>query len=131
MTRWLWQMYRASSSEQYLAAKRHMVMLAEFSRDCMAELRSEVAFDYDGKQFGTMVLFRNPKQQVAYEKDLQLLDALGVGYEAVDKAGLARHEPNINPESGAIGGVLLPGDETGDCHRFTQGLAAVLSQTFR
>lgn len=128
MARWLWQMYKASSPEQYLASKRYMVTLAEYSRDRLAELRSEEPIDYFGRQLGTMVLFRDPRQKTAYEKDLKVLDTLGVPYEPVDKAGLARYEPNINLRGGAIGGVLLPGDETGDCHRFTQELAALCTK---
>ena len=48
----------------------------------------------------------------------------GVAFELLDRAGCIRHEPALaRVEDKFVGGLLLPGDETGDCFKFTQRLA--------
>ena len=44
--------------------------------------------------------------------------------ELLDPAGCTRYEPALARVPGKyVGGLLLPNDETGDCFKFTQGLA--------
>jgi D-amino-acid dehydrogenase len=53
----------------------------------------------------------------------------GVAFELLDRAGCLRHEPALaRVQEKFVGGLLLPGDETGDCHRFTQRLAELAGQ---
>jgi D-amino-acid dehydrogenase len=48
-----------------------------------------------------------------------------VPYEVLDRAGCVRTEPALALTADKIvGGLRLPGDETGDAHQFTQRLAA-------
>ena len=124
MTQFLWRMWRASSVEQYVSAKRNMVRLAEYSRDCTDLLRAEIGIKYDGRQKGLIVAFREAAQAEGYKRDLAVLDELGVPHRAIGRDDLLGLEPNIDPTSGVIGGVLLETDQTGDCFLFTQALAA-------
>ncbi|WP_029075988.1 D-amino acid dehydrogenase [Kaistia adipata] len=125
MVRWLWRMWRAASPEQYERSKRAMVAIGEYSRDRFRELRSAIQIDYDGRDRGTLVLFRSEKQLGIYERDMKTLAAMGVPAETLRPDALALREPNLAiRENGIVGAALLPGDETGDCHRFTQALAA-------
>ena len=42
----------------------------------------------------------------------------GVAFELLDRAGCIRHEPALaRVQEKFVGGLLLPGDETGDCHQ--------------
>ena len=47
-------------------------------------------------------------------------------FELLDRDGCIRHEPALAAvREKFVGGLLLPGDETGDCFKFTQNLAAL------
>jgi D-amino-acid dehydrogenase len=123
MTRFLWRMWRASSVEQYVTAKRDMVRLAEYSRDCSDALRETIGIQYAGRQKGLIVAFREQAQADGYARDLAVLDELGVPHRSLGRDELLAREPNLDPASGLIGGVLLETDQTGDCFLFTQALA--------
>lgn len=123
MSQFLWRMWRASSLDQYLAAKRNMVRLAEYSRDCTDAMRAEIGIEYDGRQKGLIVAFREAAQAEGYRRDLAVLDELGVPHRSLGRDDLLSLEPNIDPTSGVVGGVLLETDQTGDCFLFTQALA--------
>ncbi len=50
----------------------------------------------------------------------------GVPYEVLDRAGFVAVEPGLrDTQHKFVGALRLPGDETGDCHLFTQRLAAM------
>jgi D-amino-acid dehydrogenase len=112
-----------------------MVRLAEYSRDCLIALRRDTGISYDERTQGTLQLFRTEKQVEAAEKDIKVLKADGVPFEVLDAAACVRAEPGLAPNIGKIaGGLRLPGDETGDCFKFTNSLAemaAALGVTFR
>ena len=102
-----------------------MVRLAEYSRDCLRALRRDTALAYDDRQRGTLQLFRTQKQMDHVGEDTQVLDEGGVPYEVLDPAGCIAAEPALAHAHGRfLGGLRLPGDETGDAHQFTQRLAA-------
>jgi len=123
MSRFLWRMWRASSVEQYVTAKRDMVRLAEYSRDCSDSLRDAIGIQYAGRQKGLIVAFREAAQAEGYARDLAVLDELGVPHRSLGRDELLAREPNLDPASGLIGGVLLETDQTGDCFLFTKALA--------
>jgi D-amino-acid dehydrogenase len=124
MSKFLWRMWRASSVEKYVTAKRDMVLLAEYSRDCSDALRDTIGIQYAGRQKGLIVAFREQAQADGYARDLSVLDQLGVPHRNLGRDELMEREPNLDPDSGLIGGVLLETDQTGDCFLFTQALAA-------
>lgn len=127
MVSWLWHMLRAANAPRYAASKRAMVALGEYSRDQLADLRTRLPLDYDGRAGGTLVLFRTPAQRDGYAADLAALADLGVPGRRLSLEELAALEPNLAiREAGIIAAAHLPGDETGDCRRFTQALATAL-----
>ncbi|MEG2113864.1 MAG: FAD-dependent oxidoreductase, partial [Hafnia sp.] len=56
--RWMWQMLRNCDSSHYALNKSRMVRLSEYSRDCLKALRAETNIHYEGRQKGTLQLFR-------------------------------------------------------------------------
>src|SRR5690606_4876548 len=66
---WLAKMLRNCTTARYLRNKAHMVRLAEYSRDCLRDLRSATGINYDGASKGTLQLFRTAKQVDAAESD--------------------------------------------------------------
>ena len=121
---WTLKLLRNCTAARYDINKERMVRLAEYSRDCMAELRANAGIAYEGRQGGTLQVFRTQKQLDAEAKDIAVLSRLGVPCEHLDPDGCARVEPALAlVKDKLLGGLRLPGDETGDCQLFTNHLA--------
>ncbi|PWS34650.1 D-amino acid dehydrogenase [Falsiroseomonas bella] len=124
--RWLGQMLANCTEAAYGVNKSRMVRLAEYSRDCLKELRAETGIAYDQRTKGTLQLFRTQKQLDSVGADMQVLKAFGVRHALLDPAGCVAAEPALAQVGGKfVGGLQLPGDETGDAFLFTQRLAAL------
>lgn len=121
---WMAQMLRNCTAARYAVNKERMVRLSEYSRDCLDELRAETGIDFEGRQLGTTQLFRTQAQLDNAAKDIAVLQASGVPYELLDRAGIARAEPALARVADKLSGALrLPNDQTGDCQLFTSRLA--------
>jgi D-amino-acid dehydrogenase len=126
---WMWEMYRNCSAERYAVNKERMVRLAEYSRDCIRQLRQESGIQYEGRQQGTLQLFRTQAQYDGAAKDIEVLREAGVPYEVLNSAELSRAEPALaDVRHKLVGGLRLPNDETGDCQLFTTRLAAMAKE---
>ncbi|MFD0928854.1 D-amino acid dehydrogenase [Methylophilus glucosoxydans] len=122
---WIAQFLSNCSFERYELNKSRMVRLAEYSRDCLRRLRAETGLHYEQRSQGTLQVFRTKKQLAAEAKDIAVLERMGVPFEHLDAAGCVRIEPAlIHVQDALLGGLYLPGDETGDCQLFTTQLAA-------
>jgi len=129
LVRWGLAMLRNCTSARYEVNKSRMVRLAEYSRDCLKELRAQTGIRYDERMQGTLQLFRTQAQLDGTAADIAILKRYGVGFELLDRDGCIRHEPALaQVRDKFVGGLLLPGDETGDCFKFTQNLAALAAQ---
>lgn len=126
MWRWMLQMLRNCTSARYEVNKTRMLRLAEYSRDCLRALRAETGIRYSERSLGTLQLFRKQKDFDASHDDTTILDRYGVRWERLDREGCIRAEPALaRVRSKFVGGLRLPGDETGDCHQFTTALAKI------
>jgi D-amino-acid dehydrogenase len=124
MIRWGLQLLANCTEARYALNKGRMLRLAEYSRDCLAGLRAETGIQYDQRMQGTLQLFRRQEQVDAAAADMKVLDAFGVGYAMLDRAGCIAVEPALaHVREKFVGGLRLPGDETGDCYKFTVALA--------
>ena len=122
--RWMLKMFANCTPAAYAVNKGRMVRLAEYSRDCMKQLRGELALDSEGRPLGTLQLFRSQAQRDASQRDIAVLEEYGVPYQSLNADGCEEVEPALARVRGkVVGGLRLPGDETGDCFRFTQALA--------
>ena len=129
LVRWGAAMLRNCTTQRYELNKGRMVRLAEYSRDCLSELRAQTGIRYDERMQGTLQLFRTQKQLDGTAADIAILQRYGVRFELLDMGGCIRHEPALaRVRDKFVGGLLLPGDETGDCFKFTQNLAALAVQ---
>jgi D-amino-acid dehydrogenase len=126
---WVLAMLRNCTAARYAVNKTRMVRLAEYSRDCLKALRSATGIGYDERMQGTLQLFRTQKQFDGSAGDVAVLKETGVAFELLDRPGCIRHEPALaRVEDKFVGGLRLPGDETGDCFKFTQRLAALAAE---
>lgn len=122
--RFMWQMLMHCNNKDYAINKERLVRISEYSRDVLNKLREEIDISYEGRQKGTLQLFRTDKQLEAASKDIQVLKEMSVPYELLDAQGVVNAEPALAKVAGKIsGGLRLPGDQTGDCLMFTQKLA--------
>jgi D-amino-acid dehydrogenase len=129
LIRWGLSMLRNCTAARYELNKGRMVRLAEYSRDCLRDLREETGIHYDERMQGTLQLFRTQKQFDGTGADIAVLRRYSVRFELLDRGGCIRHEPGLaGVKEKFVGGLLLPGDETGDCFQFTQKLAALAAE---
>ena len=126
---WTFKLLQNCNAKSYDRNKERMVRLAEYSRDCLGELRANTGIIYEGRTQGTLQVFRTQKQLDAEAKDIAVLSRMGVPFEHLDPDGCARAEPALAlVKDQLLGGLRLPGDETGDCQLFTTNLAEKAKQ---
>jgi D-amino-acid dehydrogenase len=119
------KMLRNCTDARYAVNKSRMIPIAEYSRDCLRALRAETGLRYDEESRGTLQLFRKQAQLDHTGGDIAVLKQYGVPYEVLDRSGCVAAEPALAAvKEKFVGGLRLPQDETGDCHMFTQALAA-------
>ncbi len=124
LMRWVVSFLGNCNGAAYARNKGRMVRLAEYSRDKLTDLRASTGITYDDRQRGLLQLFRTQAQASHVGDDTRVLDRLGVPYSVLDRAECIAHEPALAGVAGKfVGGLKLPGDETGDANLFTQRLA--------
>jgi len=124
MYRFMAGMLLNCNAARYAVNKARMVRLATYSRDRLEALRDDLGLQYDQRMQGTLQLFRTQAQLDGIGKDVEVLREMGVAFEVLDREGCIRAEPGLaNAIEPFVGGLRLPGDETGDCFKFTNALA--------
>jgi D-amino-acid dehydrogenase len=121
---WMARLLRECTSTRYSINKERMLRLAEYSRDCLRQWRSELGLQYEGRSLGTLQVFRTSGQLHGARKDVAVLEQCGVPYQLLTPQDCARQEPGLQSQQHRLtGGLYLPGDETGDCELFTRALS--------
>ena len=121
--KWASQMLLNCSQRRYQVNKSRMLSLSNYSQECLSQLRKEQRISYEGKQQGTLQLFRNQQQLDGAQKDMRLLELSGTQHTLLDVEGCLNQEPGLRPVADKLaGGLYLPDDETGDCFLFCQQL---------
>ncbi|MBB5192425.1 D-amino-acid dehydrogenase [Silvimonas terrae] len=123
---WMARMVANCTETAYARNKNRMVPLAEYSRDCLRQLRKDLGLHYEERSLGTLQIFRNDKQLAAGKRDAGLLDQMNVANRVLDQDSLLEVEPALKAVAHKLTGALqLPNDETGDCKLFTERLTAI------
>ncbi|AOA57533.1 D-amino acid dehydrogenase [Acinetobacter larvae] len=121
---WMAQMLKNCDAQHYAINKERMTRVAEYSRDCLRELREKTNIQYESRSKGTLQVFRNQAQLDAVQRDIEVLRECGVDHTLLDAKQLSQVEPALaNAQDLLVGGLHLPNDETGDCFLFTNALA--------
>ena len=129
MIGWSLRMLRNCTATRYERNKARMLPLAEYSRDRLRALRAALGIAYDQRARGILLLYRRPNELDGAAGEVALLHKFGVRFELFDREGCIRAEPALAPvRENIAGGLRLPDDETGDCFKFTQALAAAARQ---
>ncbi|EHQ51279.1 D-amino acid dehydrogenase small subunit [Ectothiorhodospira sp. PHS-1] len=112
------------TSSAFTVNKERMLRVARYSAECFKALREELPLHYDGRQKGTLELFRTEKDLAEAGDNVAILERWDIPHAVLDVDACIRHEPALaHVREKIAGGVLLPGDETGDCRKFTLALA--------
>ena len=126
---WLFQMLRNCTHTRYLANKERQLRLARYSHACLTELREQIGLHYDQSTHGLLILYRRAHDLEVATREAQLLDRLGIAHRFLDRGACVTHEPALrDSQDKIVGGMLFPGDESGDCRLFTEELAARAQQ---
>lgn len=126
---WMAQMLKNCNPQSYAVNKERMMRVAEYSRDCLRELRKDTGINYENRAKGTLQLFRKEAQMEAVQRDISVLEECGVSYELLNGNELGRVEPALaNAQDKLVGGLHLPNDETGDCYLFTNALVQIAKE---
>jgi D-amino-acid dehydrogenase len=126
---WMAQMLANCNPEAYATNKERMTRVAEYSRDCLRELRQATQISYENRSGGTLQVFRNEAQLEAVQRDIQVLEECGVAHQLLNADQLAEVEPALaQAKEHLTGGLRLPNDETGDCFLFTNKLAELAAE---
>jgi len=123
---WMWglQLLANCTERAYALNKSRMVRVAEYSRDKMIELRAETGISYEGREQGTLQLFREQKQLDHIHGDVEVLKQYGVPYEVLDPKACIAAEPGLATAAVPfVGALRLPNDDTGDCKLFTEAMS--------
>ena len=101
--------------------------VAEYSRDCLRRAARRDRHRLRAAHPGHAAAVPHPgAARCGRSATSPCCDECGVPYELLDRSRLARVEPALARTGELLaGGLRLPNDETGDCHLFTQGLAAI------
>jgi D-amino-acid dehydrogenase len=127
--RWLIRFLRNCSAERFTRNKARMQRIAHYSKACLKELRAETSIAFDHGTGGVLQLFRTEAELAGAEKSARVLTQFGVAHRIVDARDVLAIEPGLRAAAVTFaGGLHLPEDETGDCHKFTVALADILRQ---
>lgn len=107
---------------------RQIVALADYSRQCLRALRSELAtaggLHYDHLARGILHVYTDEREFESAIKAADILRDFGCDRRTVSPSECIRIEPALaGARSLLVGGDFNPEDESGDAHRFTQTLA--------
>ena len=104
--------------------RKHQI--ATYSQRVLHETLEAEALDYDRNARGIIYFYRDAAALEAGVAHMQLLAEDGQDIRVLDRAQLLKVEPSLAAVAEKIaGGIYCPTDETGDCNKFTSGLAAV------
>ena len=126
--RWLFQFLRNCTPERLARNKARMQRIAHYSKACLRDLRADTGIAFDHGTGGVLQVFRTEEELAAAQNAARVLAEFGVPHRIVDAQEAMAIEPALRGATVKLaGGLHLPDDETGDCHKFTAALAGLLS----
>lgn len=131
LQQWLWALRFAMEClpGRFERNARQLAGLARYSRECLAELRSDTGIEYDRVARGILHFCTEQAEFEALAKHAASMRGLGVVREVKSAAQCHDLEPALRgSRARVVGGVYSPQDESGDAHAFTTRLARLAEQ---
>jgi len=127
---WLWSLRFLANctTARNQANTLRKLSLCLYSQAELTQLARDAGIDYDAIRAGLLYLFREPAHFETGQANMRLLQDHGLDLQAIDPARIAALEPALAAAQGKFAGAIYaPSDESGDCLKFTQGLADAAS----
>ncbi len=132
-SRWVRQWLRACKAPVYRENRAAMLRLAQFSRERLQDLTTDLELQYEQAN-GFTVLLRSARELANAQPGLRLLRDLDVKHQVLDGAQCRAVEPGLSVETALHAAIHLPDDGLGNCRQFAQLMrhqAQVLSAEFQ
>ncbi|ONG50234.1 D-amino acid dehydrogenase small subunit [Pseudoroseomonas deserti] len=127
--RWCLSFLRACTGSRAARTTAELLALGAYSRQQLHALLAETPIDFDHSYSGKLVLYRDPAAFAVARAQMALQASLGSEQSALDRDACIALEPALAGFGGPLTGAIhTPSEETGDCRRFTEGLAALASE---
>jgi D-amino-acid dehydrogenase len=98
--------------------------LCLYSQQATRQVAAEAAIEYDRLGNGILYLYRDKANLEGGVAHMHMMREQGLKIDVLDPEGCARVEPALAPVKHRIAGAIhCPDDESGDCAKFTAGLA--------
>jgi D-amino-acid dehydrogenase len=107
---------------------RQIVNLGLYSRASLQALRAETGLEYDQLSKGILHFYTSERELDAALEPARMMRSHGCDIEMVTRERCLAIEPALRDAPDLVGGSWTPSDESGDAHKFTQGLAAQAAQ---
>ena len=127
---WKWGIGFLRNCSQARFAKNTLanLKLGHHSLDALHEIIADVPIDYDRSTRGVLKIYRSSEALDAAIRACDLFSRHGLRYRALTPSESAAYEPALSATRESLVGTLhFPDDESGDCRKFTQALAAHLA----
>lgn len=121
--RWAGRFLRECLPWRTRANTRAIAELARYSRQCLAELRTETGLEYTHSERGILHVFFDRREAEDIPERIRALSAHHIEAHACDAARCAEIEPALaRMDRPPLGGIFAPDDESGDAHDFIDAL---------
>jgi D-amino-acid dehydrogenase len=131
LNQWLWGL---SFLRECLPARtrhniRQIVNLGLYSRTTLQKLRADTGLQYDALQRGILHFYTSQAEFDAAQEPARVMREHGCELDMKTADECVAIEPALAQcRDRIVGGSMTPSDESGDAHRFTQGLARLCAQ---
>jgi len=106
---------------------RQIVNLGLYSRSSLQALRAETGLQYDQLSRGILHFYTSQRELDAAVEPARVMREHGCDIEMVDRKRCLEIEPAL-AEANIVGGSWTASDESGDAHKFTQGVAKLAAE---
>ncbi|WP_438858221.1 D-amino acid dehydrogenase [Achromobacter spanius] len=130
-SQWLWlaEFLRACRASVSRAATAELLSLSYLSRDTLHAMLSETPMDFGLSRTGKLIVYRDAAQLDKAAALVRYQAAHGTDQRVLSREETLVAEPALAGMGTRIAGaVYTPGEETADCHRFTDSLFQRLRQ---
>jgi D-amino-acid dehydrogenase len=131
LQQWFWSLLflRQCTHERARINTLRKHRLCCYSQAVLHETLADCHIDYDRIDRGIVFFYRSAESLERGVAHMQILAEDGQAIEVLDSDALVKLEPSLAAAKDRIaGGIYCPSDETGDCCKFTQGLASHAAQ---
>ncbi|MFN0190874.1 MAG: D-amino acid dehydrogenase [Aestuariivirga sp.] len=125
--RWMWRFWGECSAERAALNTKRKVRLCNYSLSVFHETVARTGVAYDGRKGGLLYLYRSEAALKAASAKSRILSDNGCRIETLDRDGMAKTDPALEPVKTQFAGALYaPDDESGDCRLFARNMGTWL-----